>query len=255
MPYKEKECIECHNKFIPKSPKSKICEICQNPICIHCEKRFKTTANRIHAQYCSNKCYLAHRWGSSHSQEIVCKYCEKHFIVAISDIANGKKYCSKECANKDRIGSHLNTSNHTLTKLCDWCGKEFTRPLSNFRGKHSFCSHPCSAKWWSEFGLHGEKHPNYINGKGNIYGDNWVSIRDSVLKETDNKCKLCTSSKNIDVHHIIPFKFFHDPQIANRKENLIALCRKCHAKEEWKSRAMLPLFYSAIKNSHYTDQS
>jgi 5-methylcytosine-specific restriction endonuclease McrA len=201
------------------------------------------------SKYCSSACYLSHRWGESHKHPVACKYCGKQIISYEVEINSGRKYCSSGCYNNDTKGQPRESRHRRLTKICEWCGKSFTRPISDFHAKHYFCSIPCAAKWRSEFGLRGEQHHNYINGKGNNYGEHWSAIRNSVLSNAKNNCALCHSNANVDVHHIIPYKFFSDSKSGNKKENLIALCRKCHAKEEWKARGMLPLFYAALKIS------
>lgn len=52
-------------------------------------------------------------------------------------------------------------------------------------------------------------------------------LRDQVLTRDNNQCQLCeTTQKRLDVHHIIKRKFGGRDVL----ENLLSLCRSCHAK-------------------------
>ncbi len=83
----------------------------------------------------------------------------------------------------------------------------------------------------------GDKPWNYIDGRSKLlltarYGKDWRKIRTRILIRDDYKCKNCGLHKSevkfMDVHHIIPFLISFN----NSENNLIALCRKCHAKVE-----------------------
>ena len=216
--------------------------------CRQCNKTF--TVSPCHADtatYCSRDCYTTARWGKSRKQELQCEQCGKTILVYARDIQHGRKFCSHECYGISKQGKPAHNRNR-VTKQCGWCGKSFDRAASNFHSKLSFCCQHCSSMWNAEFGLHGKDHPNYIDGQSNTYGEAWPTIRKAALIKAQYKCQLCEEDKKIlDVHHIIPFKFFASPKSGNHAKNLIVLCRKCHAKEEWRNRAMLPLFYAAIK--------
>lgn len=77
------------------------------------------------------------------------------------------------------------------------------------------------------------KHPwNYIDGIHNGYQvKNWDEIRYQVYTRDKFTCQDCSiNSKPLDVHHIIPFRDSKD----NNLKNLVALCRKCHARRDAK---------------------
>ena len=78
---------------------------------------------------------------------------------------------------------------------------------------------------------------SYIDGRSKFisparYGSNWKKIRTRILIRDDYTCQDCGIHKSrvrfIDVHHKIPFLKSFD----NSEENLVALCRKCHALAE-----------------------
>lgn len=85
----------------------------------------------------------------------------------------------------------------------------------------------------------GESHPNWKGGYEYYYGENWEQQRKLVLKRDGHHCQSCGISENgreHDVHHIIPFREFGLKRYkeANNLENLLTLCRSCHAKIEQK---------------------
>lgn len=63
-----------------------------------------------------------------------------------------------------------------------------------------------------------------------ITGEEWDVVRKKTLKNANYKCQKCGEKKKLDIHHIVPFA------INGNNNNLIALCRSCHQKVEWKFR-------------------
>lgn len=74
----------------------------------------------------------------------------------------------------------------------------------------------------------GEQNPNWKGGKITYRGAGWQSIRKQAKRRDGNKCVKCSSTKQLEVHHIVPYRFTQD----NSLENLITLCHVCHAKAE-----------------------
>lgn len=54
------------------------------------------------------------------------------------------------------------------------------------------------------------------------------TIREEVLKRDNYQCVMCGSKENLEIHHRIPYSSFLLPRNANRLDNLITLCKKCH---------------------------
>lgn len=65
-----------------------------------------------------------------------CQFCGKEFSGRPE-----RKFCSKQCADRNRKGVLLA---ERMTKECEWCGKEFK---VESRSKQRFCSTSCSALW------------------------------------------------------------------------------------------------------------
>lgn len=58
------------------------------------------------------------------------------------------------------------------------------------------------------------------------YTESWAVIAKAVKQRDGNKCKVCGSTKQLEVHHIIPLS----KGGTNVKTNLITLCYSCHIK-------------------------
>ncbi len=53
----------------------------------------------------------------------------------------------------------------------------------------------------------------------------WSKLAKTFIK-THNTCVLCTTLKNLEVHHKKPWQLF--PDLRYNEKNLITLCRECH---------------------------
>ena len=106
--------------------------------------------------YCSNECRNKHRSvlcsGENHPrykklEERECIACGNTFLVKPS---SKKKYCSKECYQKNLKGEN-NPHYSSVKVICTECGKEFYANKSR-REKCSnlFCSSKCSATYYGK---------------------------------------------------------------------------------------------------------
>lgn len=67
------------------------------------------------------------------------------------------------------------------------------------------------------------------------YGPDWAARRVQAIKRDQCICQFCglyLELSEIHVHHRIPFRAFHSSLEANRIENLVSLCTRCHQKAE-----------------------
>lgn len=51
-----------------------------------------------------------------------------------------------------------------------------------------------------------------------------------LIKEAGGRCELCGSSRNLEVHHLVPRVCAIEKVDINEKDNLIVVCGACHAK-------------------------
>jgi hypothetical protein len=63
--------------------------------CLSCKQPFKVYFSEIKKKFCSVLCKNAY-----FRPTVICAYCTKKFIAYKSEIKNGRKYCSQDCANK-----------------------------------------------------------------------------------------------------------------------------------------------------------
>lgn len=92
----------------------------------------------------------------------------------------------------------------------------------------------------------GEKSPHWKGGWTFYYGPNMTSQARKARERACFKCQRCRISedeigKSLDIHHIIPFKYYNyipeendNYKLANSLNNLEALCPSCHMITEWR---------------------
>ena len=172
------------------------------------------------------------------TREGTCMVCGEPFTDFLS---SNRKYCSQSCYHKSPTRG--TRPQNRRTEKCEWCGKEFTRPVANFRAKnHNFCSRLCSAKWWAEYGLHGEDNPNWQGGYSpKTYAEGWTKIKKDIKERAGGKCENCGGIHRLmDVHHIIPVRIQKEIKKANHPDNLQYLCRPCHIEADRYLRGKYP---------------
>lgn len=67
------------------------------------------------------------------------------------------------------------------------------------------------------------------------YGPNWSAIRRAVIDRDDQQCAVCGKGQDqteLHVHHKQPLRSFTTLDQANRPQNLITLCPRCHQRVE-----------------------
>lgn len=178
---------------------------------------------------------------------------------------DGKHDCPKDgCdyTSDSELGikqHHKRTHGISLTKVevtCDWCENVFQRQQSvNEAHECTFCSQECKyqalANQMSEerrgegnpmYGKTGEDHPNWNGGyEPHNYGKGWLQSRRNTLERDDYECQDCGMARNehydeysrdLEVHHITPFRTFDNSATANELENLVTVCKSCHRARE-----------------------
>lgn len=104
------------------------------------------------------------------------------------------------------------------------------------------CSRHAVKYWMDKFDIErveweqpsGENSRTWEGGYADYYGPNWKEQRRKARDRDDHTCQSCGMTKEEmgrepDVHHIRPFRKFESHERANRLENLVCLCRECHA--------------------------
>jgi 5-methylcytosine-specific restriction endonuclease McrA len=185
-------------------------------ICATCHRAYYIRPCNIkRSNYCSRYCAR----GSNPLLLRNCIFCGSKYKPKNQT----SKYCSRAC--------HQLSRRIRIKKQCATCDQEFEVTPAKNATRH--CSMKCRTQLDSN-------NPNYKNGhfsgRSNSYpyGGKWPTIRERAKKRDDHKCQWCSSTKSLEVHHIIPFKAFSTKQEANKQSNLITLCRKpCHQEAEY----------------------
>ena len=73
--------------------------------------------------------------------ERICENCGKEFVVLESDVKSGRgKFCSKECC--------WEYMKRRIRRVCEYCGKEFEVPRCVVESGGKFCSKDCLEKYY-----------------------------------------------------------------------------------------------------------
>ncbi len=219
---KAKICKICSSKKSLKKAVKRKKELANEKKCIACNIKFKAPLSS-NKKYCSIECK-----NLSISEQKKCNYCGDKFryLKCKSKSNSSGNYCKRECYN-----NHLKTivgENHRdykrVDKMCAYC-KEKIKIIPARADKNNCCSIECKIE------LHrgmfaGDKNGNWRGGHKKRKG-NFEQVKNKHFKGI-KFCSLCGTSKKIDIHHVVPFRYTED----NSLKNLIPLCRSCHRKVE-----------------------
>lgn len=100
-----------------------------------------------------------------------------------------------------------------VDRNCKQCGTQFSilKSSLNTNASGNFCSRPCYERYLCN------------GGRTTGRGSQWRKIRADVLAGFPF-CAVCGTTRNLQVHHIVPFRLTRD----NSKENLVPLCITHH---------------------------
>jgi hypothetical protein len=182
---RSRKCIDCGK--IEKVRKDNAAKRCAP-----CSSRINSKAGLDLIKSRANKCN--------------CDHCGKEFGRGKANAKRSvTRFCSLECR---RLFSRV-------ARNCKECGRDFNVSKGVLSGKTNssgnFCSRPCYEKY-------------LCNGQRTTgRGSQWSKIRKQVITSFPF-CALCGTIRNLQVHHITPFRLTQD----NSKSNLIPLCAKHH---------------------------
>jgi 5-methylcytosine-specific restriction endonuclease McrA len=185
--------------------------------------------------------------------ECECEYCGSAITKypSVKDQAE-MDFCNKECHRRWQSEckpkeEHNWWEGGKETVQCSYCGKRQKRkPAIVEANNWFFCSTDCESSFKSEK-ITREKHPRWKGGHNHDYGPNWNKQREKRLEKDGYECVVCGMSNGqhreehncgLHVHHIERKDSFRtddgdlDYERANRLENLITLCYKCHGRWE-----------------------
>lgn len=220
-------------------------------VCEGCGKTFSRLKSNITEgtkhHYCCRECKIE----ANKAQKVkrVCKQCGKHFEVYKSSLEKSNtsgNFCCRKCYDEYQktLTGKKNRKYKRITVECPNCGKEIkTTPYKARTRKNVFCSWECKCAYHHNY-TDGEKNANWKGGASRYRGDFEYVKRDHFSKI--QFCALCGTTKDINIHHIIPYRMTQD----NGLDNLIPLCRRHHKIVE---NATLP-FYEMMEDKEYAKQ-
>lgn len=174
-----KICEACNLEFLGK-PQQRFCsrecagKSSQNRriiSCDYCQKKFSRNFYSIENtknHFCSKECYDNFQRRSR--IKLVCKECGLLFEAAPREVREGRRFCSRACANNHKKGKGKLGAKGKIQRICEVCGTSFyvwPSRISQYNGRGArFCSSACNAKWIS-LNLRGKKHPNWKRLRAN----------------------------------------------------------------------------------------
>ena len=169
-------------------------------------------------------------YGNTHTEEVRIKISASHKGKVLSEKT---KMLMSEAHKGKYIGpEHPSWEGGPIEYICKNCGKAFIRKRSGL--VYQFCSKLCSSEYHT-----GSLNGNWQGGKSfEPYGLEFNNgLREQIRKRDNFICQECGKIEEVlgcklDVHHIDYDK------TNNKPENLICLCKSCHAKtgfnrEDW----------------------
>lgn len=242
-----RRCKRCEHKA-PRARGGGIsftCPVCGRTIVL-------SPGKAARAVYCSRTCFGAARRAKGERERWMrpCRTCGRLFYAPPSVRDNPTKagfYCSIAC-RPVRVGWSMSAEQKAAMSaartgrtygrgpamaafVCAHCGSAFAAPRKQARRR--FCGTSC---WHAYIRLHPEVHAHWRGGVEPYYGPNWDEQARRARARDGHRCRDCGKRQTrplLDVHHLMPRRAFNGDHLrANRLENLVSLCKACHARRE-----------------------
>lgn len=186
------------------------------------ERDKRERAGRPLQRFCSLKC----SGKASRTLGRVCVHCGER--TGSKDPR--KRYCSEACNIAARMA-------RLPRRTCPHCGQVFTANGARVK----YCGRACASAAHS-VRMIGNGNSHFKDGTS--YALWFRSIRPLILERDGRKCMVCSlPERGLLVHHID-----HRPE-RNEPENLITLCRACHAVHHKSAQTPFPWFADYAVNA------
>ena len=168
---------------------------------------------------------------------MICQTCGKSFYVKPCREITAK-FCSIKCKGEwmgknQRGKDNPHWHGGKEKKECLHCKKSF-HVIQYRRNTAKFCSEKCMGKYWRK-----ENSPHWKGGKL-LYVPNYTKLKTIVLKRGNYTCGLCSSTYNIELHHIYPQTKY--PELTYNMDNIILLCYNCHMYFKQREESFIDFF-------------
>lgn len=269
LAYTEQECVVCGETYTCQNSQAKNRSTCSMEckgkrrsdkwtgedhwnynkevvICDNCGDDIEVSQHEKDSRrFCNKDCRK-----DFHRLTVMCDWCGDD-ITRPQSLIGEYNYCDKECRvqgtaeriSESNTGNYRNGATKQITHDCNYCGLETTTPKVDYeRNGGGFCDRDCFEDSLSESNK-GEDNFNWAGGYEPYYGPNWLSQRRKALERDDYICQWCGMNddehhdrwtRELEVHHAIPFRTFDHYLEANKLINLTTLCKECHCTvEKW----------------------
>lgn len=188
------------------------------------------------AEICGVEPVTIRRWMKRHDIETREIAGENHGLYGTERSERTRKKISEALEGRE-------FSEKTIEKMSDVArGKRTTESVrKKISDSLSGITRPETTRVRMSRSTAGERNPNWKGGQytNEWYGPGWDIIRERV-QDRDGVCQHCGhdgSDTRLEVHHIVPLREFREKddatlEDANRKANLILLCKRCHGRAE-----------------------
>lgn len=192
-------CTVCGKTYLGNYGQKFCSEICRNTFytktCKVCGVKFITTSKK---EVCSSECAKA--YSSVKSYYKICKYCRTPFVASRDDV----ECCSPQCtieynkenpkvlSNKKKLNDIADVVSYRVNILID-------------------------RRMYAVMDLKAKIDYRMIDGFSE-------GLKEKIRKRDNNKCFICETTNELEIHHIVPRRLGGD----HTEENLITLCLKCH---------------------------
>lgn len=157
----------------------------------------------------------------------ICEVCNKGFDIYASSLRSSNasgRFCSRACYTEFKR-TLTKTKHHRYNKVdttCSYCGTNIqVIPARIKLYSNHYCSNECRHN--GHIGVYaGIANPNWRGGHIQRKG-NFSTIK-TIHFNKIQFCAMCGTTKRIQIHHIIPFRYTQD----NSLSNLIPLCVAHH---------------------------
>ncbi len=136
------------------------------------------------------------------------------------------------------------TQSEPVRIRCSHCCKKMSIPrwFEKEGLELHFCDDRCKRRWRDD-----HRAEVRLKGRPEHRGGDWDRIARGIRERDGFRCRSCGVSeesleRQLDVHHVVPFRAFKSADRANNPDNLISLCQSCHKQAEQKGRENMPLF-------------
>jgi len=123
-----------------------------------------------------------------------------------------------------------------IVVTCPTCGQtiEYAGRKRYHARVRRFCTTDC---WYAYLRTHPEAHAWFKGGYEPYYGPNWAHQAKLARERDGHTCRVCgvhQFTPRLDVHHLQSRRSFgrDDFEAMNALDNLLSLCKSCHAKVE-----------------------